>query len=185
MDDKLKKVISSLKNDGKELFENADKQVVVCEEEKEDPEVVKRIQEVRAHTEKIAYYFAALVYNILFEVKSKRGEIKQVNELLGKLSTGTNDTELSHYEIDENGLTIYLNYSNEYFADRSGFGDYSLDRDNDLDAKYLEELLNSCGIMIKRETAHKTTSCHSLLDYDMVTITYLRPEKVKKGGRNK
>ena len=191
MEEKLEKMLSSLNSEKKYLFENADKQVIVGMEEAREEErrklaeKEKKNNEILHHTELIAYHIASLVYNTLFDANREKAPIKKVNELLGKLSSGTNDTERSYYKIDENGLTLYLNYSNEYFTDRAGYGECFLDNDKQINYDYLINILESNGIYLKREKKETVSSVHSGLDLDIVTITYLRPEKLKQDGRNR
>ena len=177
MENKDEQTLKLLKETREELFKEADKRVKKKQDDAVEKEIDPRILAIRKHTEDLAGAIAKLVYDTITNATRKKDLIKDVDPILGRLSSGTNDTELSHYELDEKGLTIYLNYSSEYYADESGCGRCFLDNNWDIDFSYLLFILKKNGIDLDRKKERRITTQYSQLEYDILTISYLRKEK--------
>jgi hypothetical protein len=131
--DNYESILQSLNDYNEFLFNEADERIN-NEKEYSTPisTTAKRYPnpistETRKHTEKLAGAIASLIINILKKANSKKGEINDVDVILGRLSSGTNDTVKSYYMIDEDGLKIYLNYSREWTTKENGCGRCFLD----------------------------------------------------------
>lgn len=78
----------------------------------------KKIEKIKK-TEAMANSIISLVYNTLTTANSKTGKISEIDNLLGKLNDRYDSK--SGYVIDEDGLTITLDYSHvKYDMDTSG-----------------------------------------------------------------
>ena len=189
--DNYESILKSLNDYGEFLFNEADERIAGKNNENEYSTPIsttaKRYPnsistETKKHTEKLAGAIASLILNILRKTDSKKGEINDVDVILGRLSSGTNDTVKSYYMIDEDGLKIYLNYSREWTTKENGCGRCFLDNNWSIDFNYLQTLLHNSGITLTRNTKDKISSHNTQLEIDIVTITYNRKEKIKKDG---
>lgn len=170
------------------LFQNVDKRI---NDTREQEELNKRLYEIREkekrrlNTEKTANAIIALIYKILTEAKYKTSgiDVKTIDELLGKpYDSVIGDSVASHYAFDDEGLTIYLNYSCE-IEDIQIWGGTSFIEtyNNKIDEDYLIDLLITSGIEYNRETreVNNDEECQYI---EIVTIRVNRYTKNSRKG---
>ena len=104
------------------LFRDADENAIKAEFDRR-AEIENRIIEQerkKQKTESIARAIISLVYDTLKNADRELGEISKVDRVLGKLNDDDDDSK-SGYVIDDDGLTITLDYSKvTYDMDTSG-----------------------------------------------------------------
>ena len=104
-----------LKSNISQLFDEAEANILKGERnraataEKEKLEQERKILEKKKKTEAMANSIISLVYKTLTTSDSKVGKINEIDNLLGKLNDSYDSK--SGYVIDEDGLTITLDYS--------------------------------------------------------------------------
>ena len=108
-----------LKSNISQLFDEAEANISKGERnraataEKEKLEQERKILEKKKKTEAMANAIISLVYNTLTTADSKAGMINEIDSELGSLTDISNSK--SGYVIDEDGLTITLDYSREAY----------------------------------------------------------------------
>ncbi len=114
-----------LKSNISQLFDEAEVNIARAEKnnlaqrEKERLEQDRKANEKKVKTEAIANAIISLVYNTLTTADSKTGKINKIDRKLGLLTD--DDDSKSGYVIDDDGLTITLDYSHvTYDMDTSG-----------------------------------------------------------------
>lgn len=134
-----------------------------------------RLAKIKANTELIANEMVKLIYQILSTTDVKKANIdcSKINPILGKPTLGDYaGTKPSYYEINNEGLMVYLNYTREFY-DRDVFGGKSFIKyDFEIDEEYLEKLLGDYGIVYKHETREEMS--HAEYHIDVVTLTVPR-----------
>ena len=161
----------------KETLENEKKEKEIRRKQIEELEM-KRKELVKQNTENFANSIIALITDTLSNAKYKTGVIESVDKYknLGKITTETvTDTDESHYNIDENGLTVILNYSRESY-DMSEWGGKKYSSNN-IDNTYLTSILNPMGIEIQYNE-RKFSPGMSYVDMRILTIMMKRPNKL-------
>ena len=114
-----------LKSNVNQLFNEAEVNISKGERNRAAAAEKARLEQERKKIEKIekteamANSIISLVYNTLTTADSKTGKISEIDNLLGKLNDRYDSK--SGYVIDEDGLTITLDYSHvKYDMDTSG-----------------------------------------------------------------
>ena len=178
-------LLTKINKNREKLFDSANKRIqnrlLQDEIDKKEQESELALQ-VGLNTERIANAIISLVYKILTEANQKKANINvaTIDKILGKpYDDMIGETEPSYYEFDDEGLTIYLNYSYEgidldcWGATR--FISSMVDKD------YLQELLNKNGIefdIIK----YDYSDCATIIDIEVVIIKVKR--YIKSNDKN-
>lgn len=170
-------LLEQINNNRNDLFDAVNVRIqnrlLQDEIEKKKKEEEKKLK-IQLNTEKAANAIISLIYKILTEADQKYAVINHlmVDPILGKpYNESIGDTEPSHYSFDDDGLTIYLNYSCESI-DLSAWGGTSFLRDyNYIDVDYLQELLNNNNVeFCLNNDSYRDTS----VDIEIVTIRVKR-----------
>ena len=158
----------------KRIRNNEEKEKRKKEEEERQKELERKRRDelARQRAERAANSIIELVSKILSNAQERKGDISRVDGSLGSLSEYS-----SNYSIDDQGLTICLDYSNGYYIDsRIGWGFSFLEGDNDL--YYLQTILREYGISVKRITGGP--EIHPYADTDQLIIKFNMKKKDTK-----
>ena len=105
-------------NNLRKLFDNVDERIFFNKREK--LEIGDGPIQQKKRAEDYVDAIAKLVCYILSTAKREKGKVRipiKLKKYFGRLGSGTTKTPGSYYEIDEDKLTIVLDYSNEYHND--------------------------------------------------------------------
>ncbi len=177
--DKIDKVKQELKSNSSQLFDKAEKSIARAEKKRLVMEAKQKLEEEKAlvvkreKTEEVANAILLLVHNTLTKSKYMSGKIKRVDKILGKLTDdGYSYDTRSGYSINNNGLTIVLDYSSdmdcahgECFLGDSGFGNSYI-----YDFDYLKKILGEHNITISRKFGFRDIEGEASVWDDIITI---------------
>ena len=176
----------------RELFTGVDERIALTNKQNEIKETPEEKSIKIENTKNIICAVVDLVQEVLSTANYRSGMInlsKRYRKHLGKISKGTNLTEKSNYIIDDDQLTIVLDYSNEYygFIRMHGHGKCFINHDlreekyydargNEILYEYMQHELRDAGIWLTH-VYRETTTPDTVVEIQKVIIEVPREKE--------
>ncbi len=179
-------VVKALKENREELFAKAKARIQERKDEEERKEK-ERIAKINHDTEMVANAMLNLIYQIFTtaNVEQAKLDVAKLDGYLGEPNHNELQNTLStHYELTDEYLKVYLNYSKSYgisgwSSGTSIFEKYEYDGAKypyEIDEKYLDKLLANYGIGYMRRKEEVFSSAK----YEIEVIELIVPRQYSK-----